>query len=797
VFDVRINHLLRCVLITAVTVCTLGFIGNRVNVKADSIDVDTTNVIRPVGHVASGGLQSMSDGSTPSADLITPLKPILFTVDPMNAQQLSNKQPTPVGQFDKVAPLVDKVGGKMMVRLPEIYNGWPYHFSNMADWLAKVDQMVRECQSSPYAKDIYGYELWNEPNGTWFGPNGNGHNNGWPDFYDLWNQTFEHVRAIAPNARIVGPSINSWQPKYMSDFLTMAKKNGTLPNVISWHVWGAAAFPQEDAQFNQLEDKLGIAHLPLSLNEYGADQDLAVPGKMIHYVQSFENAKDVESACLAYWYNAGRMNNLLTDQQKPNGGYWLFKWYGDMSGDMVTTSTRTTNGELASIANINDNQNQASVIFGGTSGDNTINVSGLNPSKFGNSVNIKVEETPWYGVDTAVASPKVTATGAVPINNGSISVPVKNMTASYGYRLVITPSSSTNNSSNITYVSARAASDPIRVEAENSKLTGTAVIKQGSYASNDKYVGYMNTPESSITFTANALAAGNYKVEIGYANGDQSIAADHVALNGSKLADASFPWTHGWTNADPNYYGTRKVTQYGTVSLNKGDNSFVLSQAIGTPEIDYAQFTPIDQNTSGGNVIPNPSQPTSITATSSSSSSSSSAVPSSSSSSTNVNSTNNQTTSTNASTTKVKKSRPFLAYTKHSIYMYRQASFKQSQRVGKLAKHTTFKVVGAARSKSGILHYKLSNGHYVTANHNLVAPAYWQSEHATMYVKTAKGAYEYHRVSLVRSSRVLHLKKGASLKVKRVINHGLTTRLQLINGYYVSGSKRLVSVTKP
>lgn len=584
--------------IAVIIAFSFGIFGeSEFGVRADSITADLSNTCRPVEHVASGGLQSMSDGNTPNADLIKPLKPVVFTVDPMNAQQLSNQQPTPVGQFDKVAPLVDKVGAKMIVRLPEIYNGWPYHFSNMEDWLNKVDQMVRECQSSPYAKDIYGYELWNEPNGTWFGPHGNGNDQGWPDFYDLWNQTYKHVRSIAPHALIVGPSINSWQPTYMKNFLSMAKENETLPNVISWHVWGAADFPREDKAFNELEDQLKLTHLPLSLNEYGADQDLAVPGRMIHYVQSFENAQDVNDACLAYWYNAGRMNNLLTDQQKPNGGYWLFKWYGDMSGKMAATSTSTTNGDLASIANINNEGNQASVIFGGTSGNNVVNVKGLSNDKFGPSVNIKVEKTPWYGVDTAVQSPKVVATGTIPINNGTISVPVKNMVASAGYRLVVTPSSSTSPSAEISYKPERTASDPIRVEAENAKLTGTAKILRGSYASNNFYVGYMNTPDSSITFNANALNAGDYKVEIGFANGGNSSinAADHVTLNGKKLTDAVFPWTHGWTNADPNYYGTRRVVQYGIVSLSAGDNTFVLSQSTGTPEIDYVQFTPVSR----------------------------------------------------------------------------------------------------------------------------------------------------------------------------------------------------------
>ncbi|TLQ21217.1 beta-xylosidase [Lentilactobacillus parafarraginis] len=635
--------------VTFITTAALGLLAVNVGgrVAADdngnqAITVDTNTAIRnQTEHVASGGLYAMSHGNTPNENLLSSLKPKTFTQPGPGAQQIPNGEPTAAGDFTSTAPLATKVGAKVIIRLADIYSQWPYNYTNEQDWLKRVDTMVTSAKkSNPDA--IYGYELWNEPNGTWQGQNGIGKGS-WGDFDKVWQDTYKEVKKLDPNAKIVGPSLNSWQPKWMTHFLTMAKNSNTLPDVISWHQWGAAAFPQQAAALKSLEASLGISPRKISINEYGSEQELAVPGQMIHYVQNFENVPELDSADLAFWFDYGRMDNLLTDQQKPNGGYWLYKWYGDMSGQMDKTSTFSTNGNLASVANTTSDKTQTSVILGGTSGSTTVSVNGLDQAKLGKVAHVEVKESPWYGVDTAVDSPKTVESGTVDVSNGSVQVPVKNMKAANGYQVVVTPGGNDTAATGLSDAKTQ-ATDPIRVEAEDGALTGTAKKVQGSYASGNYFVGTFDSNDSSDTMKVTAPESGTYQLELGYANGgtNKQDATDKVTLNGQQLKDAVFPYSTGWTTAVPNVDGTRKTIQYGTVSLKQGDNTLKLAKGNNAAELDYAQFTlqqtnPNDHN-NGGAVVPDNSTAASSSSSSSSSvsSSSSSQAVSSSSSSTKV-----------------------------------------------------------------------------------------------------------------------------------------------------------------
>lgn len=590
------RHRLAVVLATAaLAALTIGLSGKTGYADTgQQITVNTGTAIRSSAqHVASGGLYGMYDQNTPNASLLAPLKPRVFTQAPPFGGQIPNGEPGPGGDFLKVAPTAKQIGAKVIVRLPDIYPKWPYNYSNEKDWLNRVKTMVTQVKDSGNADTVYAFELWNEPNGTWQGVNGNGHDSGWGDFYQTWRDTYKEVHSIMPNAKIIGPSLNSWQPTYMENFLTMARDSNTLPDIISWHQWGAATFPEQAKAFENMEQRLGIKPRPISINEYGDQQELAVPGQMLHYIQNFENVPAVDSACLAFWFNYGRMDNLLTDGQKPNGGYWLYKWYGDMTGQMDQTSTFQSNGLLASVANTTANKAQTSVLFGGTDGQVTINVNQLDPSQYNGTAQVKLEETPWYGVDTQ-ASPTTIASGTLRVKNGQLTVPVKHLQASSGYRLSITPADTTSAKSSLSY--AKTPTDqPIRVEAENGNLTGSYSTILGSYASNNLFVGSKNhqTSEGSAdTMTFNAPKAGRYMVNIGYANGGE-VATNAVTINHHANGTIAFPNTTGWMTAVPNVNGTRKVIQYGTVNLKKGTNTIKLQAVAHSAELDYVSFTPL------------------------------------------------------------------------------------------------------------------------------------------------------------------------------------------------------------
>ncbi|WP_054748307.1 GH39 family glycosyl hydrolase [Lentilactobacillus rapi] len=126
-----------------------------------------------------------------------------------------------------VASLSRKVGSKIIIRLPDHFKNFPYNYTtnagfekDKASWLASVDEMVQKAKSSGYANDIYGYELWNEPNWTFVGNSGKTMD----QYYEMWNATYNEVKKIDPSARIVGPSIEHWDKNWITGFLTNAKK---------------------------------------------------------------------------------------------------------------------------------------------------------------------------------------------------------------------------------------------------------------------------------------------------------------------------------------------------------------------------------------------------------------------------------------------------------------------------------------------------------------------------------------------------------------------------------------------
>ncbi len=92
--------------------------------------------------------------------------------------------------------------------------------------------------------------------------------------------------------------------------------------------------------------------------------------------------------------------------------------------------------QVGTVASLN-NDNSLTVLLGGKSGDTNVKVNGLSADKFGSEVSVEAEESPWYGADTAVKVPTQLFTGNLKVNNGSVTVPVKDMKLASGYRLVI------------------------------------------------------------------------------------------------------------------------------------------------------------------------------------------------------------------------------------------------------------------------------------------------------------------------------------------------------------------------
>lgn len=398
---------------------------------ASTLTVDCGTTIRGVTHCASGSLYGVTE-SKPSdiAQFVAPLKPNVFTNPALAGSQ--NQQP--IGAAIPVAGRLINTTGKVMIRLADIYPKWPYAFTNMNDWLSKVTNVINQKKASGYS-DFYGYEIWNEPDGTWTSTT--------VSFNDMWLQTYKLIRSLDSNAQIVGPSYSYYNHSRMNDFLSFCKTNNCLPDVICWHeLGGSKSVSGNIKDFKTLESTLGISEKKIAINEY-CDSDHNAegqPGASAPFIAKFERNK-VDAACISWWWTGapGRLGSLMASDTQKGAGWWFYKWYGDMTGNMVNVTPPNDNSNgVDGFACVDSSTKYVSILLGGVN-DGTINVNIKNiPAFIGSTANVKVEKVDWTSKDTPVSGTTLVSSNSYAVSNGAINVSIPNTNNTSGYRIYIT-----------------------------------------------------------------------------------------------------------------------------------------------------------------------------------------------------------------------------------------------------------------------------------------------------------------------------------------------------------------------
>ncbi|MFF4803932.1 RICIN domain-containing protein [Streptomyces sp. NPDC001351] len=453
--------------------------------------VNADQTLRPVTHVATGSLYGLADASTPSDSLTGALKPNTFVQMAPGGSQLPNGEPKPAGDALVVAPKAARAGAKVVVRMPDWYPNFPYKWVSWSDWLSAVDKQVASVKSSG-ATNISAYELWNEPEGTW-------NTSAAGAFDDGWARTYKEVRSKDAVTPIQGPSFATYTDSKMKSFLQDAIANNAVPDIVAWHeLQTSANIAAHVADYRALETSLGLSHRPIAIEEYGTPSEVGVPGPMVSYAAKFERA-GVRDAEMAFWNHYGTLGDTLTDTgASPNGAYWLYKWYGDMSGNMLVTTPPAQTG-IDGAASLNSAGNQVSVIFGGGAGSSAVTVKGLGSlSAFGGTVHARLEYTPSKGRTTAVSGPITISDADYTVSNGQITVPVTT-NASDGYHLVITPSGTSTSLAGTYQITNRNSALALDTSGAGT-AQGTSVVQATS------------STGSSQSWTLTAAGSGLYKI---------------------------------------------------------------------------------------------------------------------------------------------------------------------------------------------------------------------------------------------------------------------------------------------
>jgi hypothetical protein len=559
---------LAATIVATATVAVAG-IGDGASAAGATLVVDAGASFRPVSHVAAGGLYALAEGDKPADALLLPLKLNTLTQPAPGVGQRPNGQP-PGGDSLLVAAQATRVGAGEYIRMPDIYPDFPYKWVSWSDWLSRVDTQVNKRLAATNVSNIDGWELWNEPDWTW-------NTAAAGDFNAGWVRTFQRVRAKDALTPIVGPSTSVYNETFLRSFLTYAKANNALPDVICWHELTAASNIARDiAAYRALESSLGISPRRISINEYATPTEIDQPGPVAGYIAKFERG-GVDNAERAFWYEYGTVNGLTVNNQ-PTGSWWLYKWYGDMAGNMVTTTPPGQTG-LDGFASYDPTRRIVSVALGAGSGTNSVRVTGL--SALGGSVQVRLESTPASGRFTAVPAPTTISTSTATVTNGTLTVSVPNMTSTSAYHLVIQPTSGV-------------AGYQQRYEAENAAIYRANLFPSSS-ASAGAYVGQLDNAgdprtDSYVDFVVNVPSARSYAMRIGYANATGATATQGLAYNGGAWSTVSYPPTAAW--------GQFGATVSTAVSLRAGYNVIRLARGApqfsggtGFAELDYIELT--------------------------------------------------------------------------------------------------------------------------------------------------------------------------------------------------------------
>lgn len=373
--------------------------------------------------------------------------------------------------------------------------------------------------------------------------------------------------------RIAGPGDAAWRGEgNIKAFLRMAIDTGTVPDVYVWHeLRGYQWMPERASAFRQYARDLGIAddEIPeINITEYGASNDMSSPANLLRWFASFEAAKI--DAQTAYWTASGTLSDNQAKVNAANGGWWMFKWYGDLHGSQ--TAEVTTNREKA-IAAVDDENRRAQVIVGGVDQgyDGLLTIRGLSTDTFGDSVDVEVREVLVSGTDGVADTPRVVAAADdTAVADGAIQVRIPSANASAAYQVVVTPATDRD-------VEADAAQQAPHEwsEAEDLEITGGAVRSQpgGGYRlSGDRDVTGLTGADARLDWQVDVAEPGLYRFTVLGATPGR--AAQHALfVDGTDAATVQY----GANAIKPdNVRGTARGTAEVYVQLDAGTHTLSL-----------------------------------------------------------------------------------------------------------------------------------------------------------------------------------------------------------------------------
>lgn len=499
--------------------------------NARRLTIDMTAKTGALKQGGAGFLYGLGANEVPTTNTLTPIKPkVVVQKAPEGLQH-------PNGDALRVAEGFIESGGEMVqVYMQDYYGQWAYENTGIDMYEQVVRRQVPLIKEHPYSDNVV-YIPFNEPDGIWYNSSLNAtFQNDWKRIYDVIHSFYkdesgnyykdENGNEIKP--KIGGPNTASWNTTGMTAFLTFARNNNCMPDVITWHTLGARSeVANTVANYRTLENSLfpvgseyeKYRDLPIVLNEYATQSDCSVPGKLVQWMGAFEDAKVY--ACLPFWHLSNNLNDIAADNNEGNGAWWTYKWYGEMSGNSlrITPSNGAGVTSFYGIASLDDDKKLSTILFGGQSGQAVIMLDKIDQSApFLNATQAHVTVTAanWTAFHGVAYEPEVVVDGVFPIVDGQLRVDMEDMIANSAYNLTVTPTLEPVGTPTVGAWSdlfLASGAEKIGRAANRGKMDGSYATFSATVVTGFRGLG------DGVIYNVEVPQAGRYKMDLVYANG--------------------------------------------------------------------------------------------------------------------------------------------------------------------------------------------------------------------------------------------------------------------------------------
>ena len=580
------------------------------NCPANSLNTDCT-----VGHGSTGFLYGQATDGVPSDTTLQGLGVLDTTVakPPQGIQH-------PNGDVMDITEQWKRNGGKdIQIYMKDAYAGFPYPAygsEGIQEFVTMSKNQVKTVLDEfPQYESSFVWIPFNEPdyNDKNY-PSLTSNTDSQKKFFEDWDTIYHAIKSVDPNARIGGPNWARYVNDFYSKFLQHAKDNGTVPDVITWHQleknWDKYYSDYDAWRTTETKIMGADSKIPVNINEYawygegGGVTEQTQPGRLLQYITRFEYTGI--GGALPYWFPAGDLDLLVSHNNQVTGTWWLYNWYGKMSGQLAKVDFKNGRNQRPQVlASYDETSRQTRMLFGGsgnTTFDMTIALAGLQ-AKYPEGAHVTV-----YGVDEEAAGnvgnykddsgasagasdgPYVVSDGVLTTGEDTATLTFNQLKGRSAYYAVITPGTGLA-------VAAQIGQTVAVDEAEYETLSGTS---QAVYAADgNDGAGYVQGTDATAAtdFFITSTKDGYYDLALRYAapkgEGTAAQRAVTLKLNREDAVTLQLPETEDastWETATVRVYlplGINQVTVAGYGASDVRIDSLGFTQASDEGVVRY------------------------------------------------------------------------------------------------------------------------------------------------------------------------------------------------------------------